>query len=124
MQKKFNQMAGNHWRIDPENVGFDDFQAKSRIYLVNGSGHHEVPRAKNVYTFVCKPHNLCLEVSHMVCATTFSMNFFKGGGFSVFDLWYIVFSPYKTRSQNRLWLQPFELQFLSIGRSYQPTGTF
>ena len=118
MPKKFNQIAGNHWRIDPENLDFDDFQAKSRIYFLNGSGYHEVPRAKNVYPFVYKPHNICLEVSHMVCATTFSINFFKGGGFSIFDFEYIVIFPYKTRRQNRLCLRPFEWQFLFIGRFY------
>ena len=91
MPQKFNQTAGNHWRIDPENVDFDDFQAKSRIYLLNGSGYYEVPRAKNVWPFVYKPHNICLEVSHMVCATTFSMIFLKADGFCIFDLDYSVF---------------------------------
>ena len=91
MPKKFNQTAGNHRRIDPENVDFDDSQAKSRIYLLNRSGYHEVPRAKNVCPFVYKPHKICLEVSHMVCATTFSMIFLKADGFCIFDLDYSVF---------------------------------
>ena len=119
MPKKFNQTAGNHRRIDHENVDFDDFQAESVIYLLNGSGYLEVPRTKNVCPFVYKPHNICIELSHMVCATTFSMIFIKGDGFCVFDLDYIAaFSPYKTRSQNRLWLRAFEWLFLSIGWPY------
>ena len=97
MPKKFNQTAGNHQRIDHENVDFDDFHAKSRIYLLNGSGYLEVPRAKNVCPFVYKPHNICLEVSHMVCATTFSMIFLKGDEFCVFDLDYIVLPPIKLK---------------------------
>ena len=83
MLKKFNQIAGNHQQIDPENVDFDDFLAKSRIYLLNGSGYHEVPTAKNIFPFVYKHHNTYLELSHMVCATTFNM-FFMGDEFCVF----------------------------------------
>ena len=75
MLKKFNQIAGNHQQIDPENVDFDDFLAKSRIYLLNGSGYHEVPTAINICPFVYKHHNSYLEVSNMVCATTFNMIF-------------------------------------------------
>ena len=48
----------------------------------------------------------------------------NGGGYSVFDLEYVVISPFKTRSQICLWLWAFELKFLSMGRSYQPIGKF
>ena len=117
-----NKKVGNHRRFDYKEVDFVDFQAKSRISFIKGFSYHEDPRASNEFLFFYKAHNLCLEVTHMVCATTFYMNIFKGGEFSAFELVYIAISPYKTRSQNRLWLRPFELQFLSIGRSYQPTG--
>ena len=61
-------------------------------------------KAKYGHPFVYKPHNLCLEEAHMVCATSFKI----GGGYSVFDQDYVVISPYKTRSQICLWLRPLD----------------
>ena len=70
MPKKFNQKAGNHWRIDPENVDFADFQAKSRSYLLKDFSKYEHPKGQNGHQFVYKPQNSCIEEAHMVCATT------------------------------------------------------
>ena len=52
-------------------------------------------KAKYGHPFVYKPHNLCLEEAHMVCATSFKLQILNGGGYSVFDLEYVVISPYK-----------------------------
>ena len=65
-------------------------------------------KAKYGHPFVYKPHDLCLQEAHMVCATSFKIEILNGGGYSVFDLDYVVISPYKTRSQICLWLRPLE----------------
>ena len=81
-------------------------------------------KAKYGHPFVYKPHNLCLEEAHMVCATSFKIQILNGGGYSVFDQDYVVISPYKTRSQICLWLRSLGWRFLSMGRSYQPIRKF
>ena len=81
-------------------------------------------KAENGYPFVYKPHDLCLQEAHMVCATTLIAKILNDGGYSVFYMQYVVISPYKTRSQIRLWLRTWEWRFLSMGRSYQPIRKF
>ena len=65
-------------------------------------------KTKYGHPFVYKPHNLCLEEAHVVCATTLIAKILNDGGYSVFYMQYIVISPYKTRSQICLWLRPLE----------------
>ena len=81
-------------------------------------------KAKYGHPFVYKPHNLCLEEAYVVCATTLIAKILNGGGYSVFYMKYVVISPYKNRSQIRLWLRSLKWRFLSIGRSYKPIRKF
>ena len=81
-------------------------------------------KANYGHPFVYKPHNICFEEAHVVCATILIAKILNGGGYSVFYMQYVMISPYKTRSQICLWLWSLKWRVLSIGRSYEPIRKF
>ena len=81
-------------------------------------------KAKYGHPFVYKPHNLCLDLSPCGLCNHFDSQNYKWWGHYVFYIQYVVISPYKTRSQIRLWLRSLGWRFLSMGCSYQPIRKF
>ena len=130
--KKFNWKAGNHRRFGSKNLNFDVILLvnKSRTYLLMNKLKNwnywktKALKAKYGHPFVNKPHSLCLEEVHVICATTLIAKILNKGKHSVFHMQYVVISPYKTRSPIRLCLRSLGWRFLSVGRSYQPTKKF